>query len=93
MKEYIEIPKVKVERAKVWAGWTLAGAAWMICFALVAGSAMVAAGGVLAWLLIGSETMLAAGLIGGLVLGLTGVWQVLRRLDRASKVLCRQSEA
>jgi len=93
MKEYIEIPRVKVEQAKVWAGRTLAGAAWLICLGLVGVSGLVALGGMLAWLVLGSETILAAGLFGGLLLGLTGTWQVLRRLDRASKQLCRPAEA
>jgi hypothetical protein len=83
----IQIPEVKVEQVKLWAGRTLAGAAWLICLGLVGVSVAVAALGTLAWLVFGSEILLVAGLGGGLVIGLAGTWQVLRRLDRASAAL------
>jgi hypothetical protein len=65
----------------------LEAATWLICLGLLATSAAVAACGALAWLVSGSSTVLAAGLGGGLLLGLAGVWQLLRRLDRAVKQL------
>jgi hypothetical protein len=37
----------------------------------------------------GSETVLAAGLGGGVLLGLAGVWQLPRRIDQAAKRLRR----
>jgi hypothetical protein len=41
----------------------------------------------LAWLVSGSETLPAAGLGGGVLLDLAGVWQWLRRIDQAAKRL------
>ena len=42
----------------------------------------------LVWLVSGSEVILTLGLGSGLVLGLAGVWQLLRLLDRAVGNLC-----
>lgn len=86
MKENIVIP-IKIDRMKAWTRWTLEAASWLICLGLLAASAVVAAGAGLAWLLSGSEAILTLGLCGGLLLGLAGVWHLLRRLDRAVKQL------
>jgi cytochrome c-type biogenesis protein CcmH/NrfG len=83
MKENIVIP-IKIGRVKVWGRRTLETAAWLICLGLLATSAAVAACGALAWLVSGSETVLAAGLGCGVLLGLAGVWQLLRRIDQAA---------
>jgi hypothetical protein len=45
----------------------------------------------LAWLVSGSGAVLAAGFGGGLLLGLAGVWQLLRRIDRAARRLRREA--
>jgi hypothetical protein len=90
MNENIVIP-IKIERVKVWGRRTLEAAAWLICLGLLAMSVAVAACGALAWLVSGSETVLAAGLGGGVLLGLGGVWKLLRRLDQAAQRL--RSEA
>jgi hypothetical protein len=90
MNENIVIP-IKIERVKVWGRRTLEAAAWLICLGLLATSAAVAACGALAWLVSGSETVLATGLGGGVLLGLAGVWQLLRRIDQAAMRL--RSEA
>ena len=50
----------------------------------VARSALTTA---LAWLVSGSEIVLALGVAGGLLLGLAGVWHLLRQLDRTVKQL------
>jgi hypothetical protein len=89
MNEDIVIPKSKIERLKVWAGRMLEASAWLICLGLLAASAAVAACGGLAWLVSGSEAALAIGAGGGVLLGLAGVWQLLRRLDQAAKRLRR----
>jgi len=86
MKENIVIP-IKIERVKVWGRRTLEAATWLICLGLLAMSAAVAACGALARLVSGSETVLAAGLGCGVLLGLAGVWQLLRRIDQAAKRL------
>ena len=83
MKENIVIP-INIGRVKVWGRRTLEAAAWLICLGLLATSAAVAACGALAWLVSGSETVLAAGLGCGVLLGLAGVWQLLRRIDQAA---------
>lgn len=88
MKENIVIP-IKIERLKVWAGWTLEAATWLICLGLLAASLVVAACAGLAWLMSGSETFLTIGLGGGLLLGLAGVWHWLRQLDRTVQQLRR----
>ena len=86
MKENIVIP-IKIERVKVWFRRTLETAAWLICLGLLATSIAVAACGALGWLVSGSGTVLAAGLGGGVLLGLAGVWQLLGRLDQATRRL------
>ncbi|MEI6178133.1 MAG: hypothetical protein WCS43_14665 [Verrucomicrobiota bacterium] len=86
MKENIVIP-INIERAKVWTRRTLEAASWLICIGLLAASIAVAACGTLAWLVSGSDAVLAAGLGGGVLLGLAGVWQLLGRLDHAAKRL------
>ena len=84
MKENIVIP-ISIERLKIWFRRTLEAATWLICLGLLATSVAVAACGVLAWLVSGSGPVLAAGLGGGVLLGLAGVWQLLDRLDRTAK--------
>lgn len=86
MKENIVIP-IKTEQLQLWSRWTLETAGWLICLGLLAASAAVATIAVLAWLVSGSNTLLVLGIISGLSLGLAGVWQLLRRLDRAASQL------
>lgn len=86
MKENIVIP-IKIEQLKLWSHWALETAGWLICLGLLAASATVAAITVMAWLVSGSNTILVLGIISGLSLGLAGVWQLLRRLDRAASLL------
>ena len=86
MKENIVIP-IKIERLKLWTRWTLEATSWLICFGLLAASVVVAGCAALAWLVTGSEVILTLGLGGGLLLGLAGVWHLLRQLDRATKQL------
>ena len=83
MKENIVIP-IKIERVKLWTRWTLEATTWLICFGLLAASGGGAAVSALVWLVSGSEVILTLGLGGGLVLGLAGVWQLLRLLDRTA---------
>lgn len=81
MKENIVIP-IKIERLKLWTRWALETTSWLICLGLLAASMVVAAFAALAWLVSGSEIILTLGLGGGLLLGLAGVWHLLRQLDR-----------
>ena len=81
MKENIVIP-IKIERVKTWTRRALETATWLICLGLLAASAVVAAVAALAWLVSGSEVILTLGLGSSLLLGLAGVWQLLRKLDR-----------
>jgi hypothetical protein len=81
MKENIVIP-IKIERVKTWTRRALETVTWLICLGLLAASGVVAAFAALAWLVSGSEVILTLGLGSGLLLGLAGVWQLLRRLDR-----------
>jgi len=83
MKENIVIP-IKIERVKLWASWTLEATTWLICLCLLAASGGVAAVGALVWLVSGSEVILTLGIGSGLLLGLAGVWHLLRLLDRAA---------
>jgi len=92
MKENIVIP-IKIERVKLWTRWTLEATSWLICLGLLAASGVVAACAAFAWLVSGSETILTLGLGGGLLLGLAGVWHLLRQLDRAVKQLRREKPA
>lgn len=86
MKENIVIP-IKTEQLQLWSRWTLEAAGWLISLGLLAASTVVAAVAILAWLVTGSNTLLVLGILGGLSLGLAGVWQLLRRLDRAASQL------
>lgn len=86
MKENIVIP-ITIEWIKLWTRRTLETAGWLVCLGLFAASAAVAAFGMLAWLVIGSDSVIVVGLGGGLMLGLAGVWQLLRRIDRAANLL------
>ena len=84
--ENIVIP-IRIERMKIWTCWTLEATTWLICLGLLAASAVVAVCAALAWLVSGSEVVLTLGVGGGLLLGLAGVWHLLRQLDRAVKQL------
>lgn len=92
MKQNISIP-IKIVRLKVWTRRALETATWLICLGLLAMSVVVATCGAFAWLVSGSEIVLAAGLGGGLLLGLAGVWHLLRKLDRAVKQLRCETSA
>jgi hypothetical protein len=82
----IVIP-IRIERMKVWTRRTLQATTWLICLGLLAASAAVTASAALAWLVSGSDIILALGVGGGLLLGLAGVWHLLRLLDLAVKQL------
>jgi hypothetical protein len=84
MKEQNIVIPIKIERVKLWTRWTLEATTWLICFGLLAASGGVAAVSALVWLVSGSEVILTLGIGSGLVLGLAGVWQLLRLLDRAA---------
>ncbi len=86
MKENIVIP-IKIESVKLWTRWTLEATSWLICLGLLAASAAVAGCAALAWLVSGSEVILTLGLGSGLLLGLAGVWHLMRRLDQTVKQL------
>ena len=86
MKENIVIP-IKIERVKLWTRWTLQATSWLICLGLLAASGVVAGCAALAWLVSGSDVILTLGVGGGLLLGLAGVLQLLRLLERAVKQL------
>lgn len=86
MKENIVIP-IKMERLKLWTRWTLEAATWLICLGLLAAGAGVGAVAALVWLMSGSEVILVLGLGGGLLLGLAGVWHLLRQLERVARQL------
>ena len=92
MKENIVIP-IKIERLKLWTRWTLEATSWLICLGLLAASVAVAGCAALAWLVTGSEIILTLGLGGGMLLGLAGVWHLLRQLDRAAKQLRSETPA
>lgn len=86
MKETIVIP-IKIERVKLWTRWTLEATTWLVCLGLLAASAVITICAALAWLVSSSEIILALGVGGGLLLGLAGVWNLLRQLDRTVKQL------
>ena len=86
MKENIVIP-IKTEQLQLWSRWTLEAAGWLISLGLLATSTVVATIALLAWLVTGSSTLLVLGILSALSLGLAGVWQLLRRLDRAASQL------
>ncbi|MCU0776869.1 MAG: hypothetical protein MUF86_04300 [Akkermansiaceae bacterium] len=92
MKENIVIP-IKIERVKLWTRRALEATTWLICLGLLAASAVVAAGAALVWLVSGSEVILVLGLGSGLLLGLAGVWHLLRQLDRAVNQLRHETPA
>jgi len=92
MKENIVIP-IKIEIVKLWTRWTLEAATWLICLGLLAASAGVAAVAALAWLVSGSEVILTLGIGSGLLLGLAGVWHLLRKLERAGRQLRHETPA
>ena len=82
MKENIIIP-IKIDRLKLWTRWTLEATRWLICLGLLAASGAVAGLAALVWLVSDSEVVLTLGLGSGLLLGLAGVWHLMRQLDRA----------
>ncbi len=90
MKENIVIP-IKIERLKLWTRWTLEATSWLICLGLLAVSGAIAGLAALVWLISDSEVILTLGLGSSLVLGLSGVWHLLRQLDRAVKQLRRET--
>ena len=92
MKENIVIP-IKVERLKLWTRWALEATSWLIGMGLLAASMVVAGCAALAWLVTDSEVLLTLGLGGGLLLGLAGVWHLLRQLERATHQLRNESPA
>lgn len=92
MKENIVIP-IKIERVKLWTRWTLEATSWLICLGLLAASGAVAGLTALVWLISGSEVILTLGLGSGLVMGLAGVWHLLRQLNRAVKRLRHETPA
>lgn len=85
-KDNMVIP-IKIERLKLWTLWTLEATSWLVCLGLLAASAGIACLTGLVWLLSGSEVILTLGLGGGLLLGLAGVWHLLRQLERAANQL------
>lgn len=91
MKEHITnkniVIPIKIERLKLWTRRTLEATTWLICLGLLAAGAAVAACAALVWLVSGSDVILAFGLGGGLLLGLAGVWNLLRRIDQTVKQL------
>ncbi len=89
-KENIVIP-IKIERVKQWTRWTLEATSWLVCLGLLAASAGVSVVAALTWLVSGSGVILVLGLGGGLVLGLAGVWHLLRQLERVTSQLRQQS--
>jgi hypothetical protein len=92
MKENIVIP-IKIERLKLWTCWMLEATSWLIGLCLLAASGVVAGIAALVWLISDSEVILTLGLGSGLVLGLAGVWHLLRQLDRAANQLRRETPA
>jgi hypothetical protein len=92
MKENIVIP-ISIERVKAWTLWTLEATTWLVCIGLLLASVVVAACAAMAWLVSGSEVILTLGLGGGLLLGLAGVWHLLRQLDRAVQQLRHETRA
>jgi hypothetical protein len=81
MKQNIVIP-IPIERVKICIRWTLEAAAWLIALGLLAAGVVAAACAALAWLFSGSAAVLATGIIGGVLLGLSGVWHMLHLLER-----------
>ena len=92
MKENIVIP-IKTEQLKLWIRWTLEATSWLISLGLLAASGAVAGLAALVWIISGSEVILTLGLGSGLVVGLAGVWHLLRQLDRAANQLRQETAA
>jgi len=90
IKENIVIP-IRIERVKHWFRWALEATTWLICLGLLAVSAAVAGAAALIWLVSGSGIVLALGLGGALLLGLAGVWHLLRQLEQAVKQLKQET--
>ncbi len=91
-KDNMVIP-IRIERVKQWTRWTLEATSWLVCLGLLAASVGVSAVAALIWLVSGSEVVLVFGLGGGLVLGLAGVWQLLRQVERAARELRQPASA
>jgi hypothetical protein len=72
---------------KLWTHWLLEAAIWLISLGLLAASAAVATCAALAWLVSGSGIMLLTGLGCGLLLGLAGLWHLVRQLERTARQL------
>ncbi len=85
-KDNMVIP-IRIERVKQWTRWTLEATSWLVCLGLLSASVGVSAVAALIWLFSGSDVVLVFGLGGGLVLGLAGVWQLLRQVERAAREL------
>jgi hypothetical protein len=92
MRENIVIP-IKIERLKLWTRWTLEATSWLICLGLLAASGGVAGLAALVWLISDSEVILILGLGSCLVLGLAGVWLLMRQIDRAANQLRQETPA
>lgn len=90
MKENTEdnrVIPINIERLRGWTRWTLEATSWLVCLGLLAVSGLVAGLTGLVWLLSGSEVILTLGIGSGLLLGLAGVWHLLRQLERAANRL------
>lgn len=79
--EGIVIP-IKIERVKLWSRLALEATTWLIPLCLLGAGASVSGAAALVWVITGSETILTLGFVGGLLLGLAGVWHLLHKLDR-----------
>ncbi len=91
-KENMVIP-LKLEQLKLWARWVIEATTWLVCFGLLAASAGVGTAATLSWLVSGSEVILVLGLGGGLMLGLAGIWHLLRQLERVAGQLRNETPA
>lgn len=90
MKENTEdnrVIPINIERLRRWTRWTLEATSSLVCLGLLAFSGVVAGLTGLVWLLSGSEVILTLGMGSGLLLGLAGVWHLLRQLERAANRL------
>ncbi len=92
MKENIVIP-IQLERMKRWTLWMLEATTWLICFGMLAASAVIAVCAVLAWLVSSSEGYLVFGFGMSLLLGFAGLRYLLRQIDRAVKRLRSETPA
>ncbi len=91
-KDNMVIP-IRIEQVKQWIRWTLEATSWLVCLGLLAASVGVSAVAALTWLVSGSEVVLVLGLGGGLALGLAGIWQLLRQVERAASQLRQPASA